>query len=91
MTRIALLLVMLAAVPSQVLAQSAGPGQQIRIDGNTCKTIGPEYQRKKSDPLYAKAVTAQKAGKANPMQQQRIADVEFLRGALKAAKCKGVK
>ena len=83
--------VMLAAVPSQVLAQSAGPGQQIRIDGNTCKTIGPEYQRKKSDPLYAKAVTAQKAGKANTMQQQRIADVEFLRGALKAAKCKGVK
>jgi hypothetical protein len=71
------------------LAQEGG--RQIRLDANTCKNIMPEYTRKKNNPLYAKALAAAKAGKANNMQQNRIREVEFLRYAVKAAKCKGVK
>ena len=51
----------------------------------------PEYVRKKNNPLYAKALAAQKAGHANNMQKSRISEVEFLYYALKVAKCKGVK
>lgn len=51
----------------------------------------PEYLQKKNNTSYAKAIAAQRAGKSNAMQRQRIAEVEFLRGALRYAKCKGVK
>ena len=51
----------------------------------------PEYTRKKNNPLYAKALAAQRAGKANNMQKDRISDVEVLRSVVKFAKCKGVK
>jgi hypothetical protein len=66
-------------------------GRQIRLDANTCKTITPEYSRKKNNPLYAKAIAAQKAGNANSMQKARISEVAFLADALRFAKCKGIK
>jgi hypothetical protein len=65
-------------------------GRQIRLDANTCKNIMPEYLRKKSNPLYAKALSAQKSGHANDMQKYRIREVAFLRDTVKFAKCKGV-
>jgi hypothetical protein len=65
-------------------------GRQIRLDANTCKNIMPEYLRKKSNPLYTKALAAQKSGHANDMQKYRIREVEFLRDTVKFAKCKGV-
>ena len=74
---------------ASILAQAQS--RQIRLDGNTCKNIMPEYTRKKNNPLYAKALAAQRAGKANNMQKDRISDVEVLRSVVKFAKCKGVK
>jgi hypothetical protein len=65
-------------------------GRQIRLDANTCKNIMPEYIRKKSNPLYAKALAADKARKSNAMQRERIREVEFLKSTLKYAKCKGI-
>jgi hypothetical protein len=64
-------------------------GRQIRLNKDTCKNIMPEYLRKKGNSLYAKALAAQKAGKANEMQRRRIREVEFLKYTVKAAKCKG--
>jgi hypothetical protein len=66
-------------------------GRQIRLDANTCTNITPEYLRKRSNPLYAKAIAASKAGKANEMQKARIREVQFLADTLRFAKCKGVK
>jgi hypothetical protein len=68
-----------------------GYATQIRIDENTCKNFLPDYIQRKNNPLYAKALAAQKAGKANAQQRQRIATVGLLHDALKFAKCKGVK
>ena len=70
-------------------AAYAQDGRQIRLDKDTCRNIMPEYLRKKGNSLYAMALTAQKAGKANEMQKRRIREVEFLKYTVKAAKCKG--
>ncbi len=72
------------------LVVHAQESRQIRLDENTCKNIIPEYVRKKSNPLYAKALAAQKSGHANDMQKYRIREVRFLYDTLKFAKCKGV-
>jgi hypothetical protein len=73
------------------LVVQAQEGRQIRLDGNTCANIMPEYLRKTNNPLYPKALAAQKAGQANDMQIARIREVGFLRYTVKAAKCRGVK
>jgi hypothetical protein len=73
------------------LPLQAQEGRQIRLDANTCKNIMPEYIRKANNPLYAKALAAKKAGKANDMQIARISEIEFLHYTVKVAKCKGVK
>ncbi len=65
-------------------------GRQIRLDANTCSSIMPEYLRKKNNPLYIKALAAQKSRHANNMQRSRIREVEFLKSTVKFAKCKGI-
>ena len=81
------LLLCLFAMPFAPATAQEG-GRQIRLDGNTCKNIMPEYMRKRNNPLYAKAIAARKIGHANDMQMQRIREVGFLYDTLKAAKCK---
>jgi hypothetical protein len=80
--------IILWATINPAIAQEGG--RQIRLDANTCKNIMPEYVRKKNNPLYAKAVADVKAKKSNANQRDRIREVEFLRDALKFAKCKGI-
>jgi hypothetical protein len=74
----------------QTTANASENGRQIRLDANTCSNIMPEYVRKKNNPLYAKAIAAQKMGHANDMQRRRIAEVQFLYDTLRFARCKGV-
>jgi hypothetical protein len=87
MRKVLIAAIFLLGAASVVQAQEGG--RQVRLDANTCKNIMPEYTRKKNNPLYAKALAAEKAGKSNGMQRNRIRDVEFLRSVLKIAKCKG--